>query len=151
MRSKNFSFTPVPQHGWDQSRDFTPLALESALLTEGYLCFFHEGAETRRCLFLLEFLIEAKTRLLAHFGSSQFTAKLVLPLSAGNFEIERGGERVSLREAATTILSAEYTDFLADFLAFESELRREMASCFPKMASSWEFAMVFGQNVPPRA
>lgn len=140
---RNLSFDLVEDIGWQASNDYFPLSLEAAMYTEGRLHFLHDGSAETMKVYLLEFYLEIQTAILTNFGSHQFEEHMHLPFSAHrlHFRLERG--EVSLRDSGKILMRQDWTIFMIDFQNFRSMLRENMERCFPQMAASPEFKIVF--------
>lgn len=66
-----------------------------------------------------------------------------MPFSAHrlHFRLECG--EVSLRDSGKILMRQDWTVFMTEFQNFRSLLRENMERCFPQMAGSPEFKIVF--------
>lgn len=138
-------FTREDPDCWSLSGDRERWGSDVCLVTEGAIEFSAPSGDTRVSLYLLEFLVEMKAKLLSNLGTQRFSLKVPLQFSGDGIEIERGVDLVRIIRRQKVIYESEWNEFVQLFFEYEADVCRAMREAFPKLSESAEFKLLFGE------
>ncbi|MEM1389748.1 MAG: hypothetical protein AAGG45_01610 [Pseudomonadota bacterium] len=137
-------FTRADPDCWSLSGDRDRWGIDVCLVTEGAIEFSAPSGDTRVSLYLLEFLVEMKAKLLSNLGAKRFSAKIPLQFSGDGIQLDRDIDLVRIRRRQIVIYESDWNEFIQLFYEYEADVCRAMKEAFPKLSAAAEFQLLFG-------